>query len=219
MANSRYGISERYGNELSVRAYNLCIGLILLYGFVVNYVMVKYFSDVFAKWNLTLVLIGYFVLCIAGGLISAHSEKPFVSFIGYNMVVVPVGVIVSMILKELDTQVIINALWVTGGVIVVMLVLSTIKPEFFLSLGKVLFIALFVAIIVELIMLLLGKLPDGWWDKIIALLFALYLGYDWAKAQQKEHTLDNAVDSCVDLYMDIINIFVRSASSGSKSKD
>ena len=43
----------------------------------------------------------------------------------------------------------------------------------------------------------------------IAVIFALYIGYDWVKAQQYVHTLDNAVDSALDIYMDIINLFLR----------
>ena len=37
---------------------------------------------------------------------------------------------------------------------------------------------------------------------------------DWAKAQEKPKTLDNAVDSAVDLYLDIINLFVRLLGKG-----
>ena len=44
-----------------------------------------------------------------------------------------------------------------------------------------------------------------------------YIGYDWAKAQEKRKTLDNAVDSAVDLYLDVINLFVRLL--GSKDND
>ena len=54
-----------------------------------------------------------------------------------------------------------------------------------------------------------------------AILFALYIGHDHWKAQQFPKTLDNAVDSALDLYLDIINLFLRvlsSKSSSSRSK-
>ena len=33
--------------------------------------------------------------------------------------------------------------------------------------------------------------------------------YDWAKAQNNVKTLDNAIDSAVALYLDVINLFLR----------
>ena len=216
---AKYNESFDYGDELSLRAYNMLIGVILLYGFVVNYFMCKYFTNVFAEWNFTLVVIGYFVVAISGIIINRTSENPLVSFIGYNMVVVPVGVVLSLALKEYDTQAIMNAIIVTGGVTALMLVVSTIKPDVFLSMGRALLIALTCAVVIELLCLLFGIIMPGIWDALIAVLFALYIGYDWAKAQDDEHTLDNAVDACVDLYLDIINLLLRVLGSSSKSKD
>ena len=48
-----------------------------------------------------------------------------------------------------------------------------------------------------------------WIGIVMLVIFALYIGYDWVKAQQYVHTLDNAVDSALDIYMDIINLFLR----------
>ena len=47
--------------------------------------------------------------------------------------------------------------------------------------------------------------------------YYIIIGYDWAEAQTKAYTLDNAVDSVVGLYLDIINLFLRILSSSSKS--
>ncbi|MCR5192464.1 MAG: Bax inhibitor-1 family protein, partial [Bacteroidales bacterium] len=40
-------------------------------------------------------------------------------------------------------------------------------------------------------------------------LFSGYIGYDVAKSQAYPKTLDNAVDSALDIYLDIINLFIR----------
>ena len=61
---------------------------------------------------------------------------------------------------------------------------------------------------VEFIMILFGNVPK-WWDWVVALLFCGYIGYDWAEAQNNAKTLDNAIDSAVALYLDIINLFLR----------
>ena len=40
-------------------------------------------------------------------------------------------------------------------------------------------------------------------------IFSLYIGYDWARANTCAPTLDNAVDLAANLYLDIINLFLR----------
>jgi FtsH-binding integral membrane protein len=42
-----------------------------------------------------------------------------------------------------------------------------------------------------------------------AAIFALYIGYDYWRAQQFPKTLDNAIDCSLDIYLDIINLFIR----------
>ncbi len=94
-------VENRYG-ELSIRAYNVTIGLALLWGFAINVLMCKFCTDVFMSWNFTVVVIGYFIVAIAGIMMSTLSSSPFISFIGYNLVVLPVRVILSIALTEYD---------------------------------------------------------------------------------------------------------------------
>lgn len=203
--------------EMSMRSYNVAIGLTLLWGFAINLLMCLFFQDVFMSWNFTAVLIGYFISCIAGICMSKFSHNPFISFIGYNLVVLPVGVILSLALVGYSQISIMNALAVTTIVTIVMILLSTIFPDVFLSMGRVLGICLTVVIIAELIFLFLGTITPSLWDLAVALIFCGYIGYDWADAQKMPHTLDNAIDSVVGLYLDIINLFIRLLSAGSKS--
>jgi FtsH-binding integral membrane protein len=44
---------------------------------------------------------------------------------------------------------------------------------------------------------------------IAAALFSLYIGYDIYRSQNYPKTLDNAVDSALDIYMDMANLFIR----------
>lgn len=196
-------VASKKGN-LSIRAYNLVIGLVLIWGFAVNMLMCTFCTDIFMGWNPIAVIIGYFVVAIAGIAISKFSSNPFISFIGYNMVVVPVGVLLSIALTEYDQVSIMNALMVTTAVTIVMILLASIIPNVFLSMGKVLFACLLGVIIFELIFMLIGIATPSLWDIGVALSFCGYIGYDWADAQNKEYTLDNAVDSVVGLYLDIV---------------
>lgn len=211
-------VKERKNGELSLRAYNLTIGLVLLWGFVVNVLMCKFCTQTFMSWNFTAVVIGYFIVAIAGMLISQFSDNPFISFIGYNMVVLPVGVVLSIALAEYNKVSIINALLTTTFVTLIMIIIATIIPNIFLSMGKVLFVCLIGVVVCELIFMLIGFSTPSLWDFVVALIFCGYIGYDWAEAQTKAHTLDNAVDSVVDLYLDIVNLFLRILSSSSKSR-
>ena len=216
--NSDYGYSTvKTNGALELRTFNLAIGAILAWGFLVNAVMVKTCYDFFAQFNLWAILIGYFVCCIVGICMSKFSDNPLISFIGYNLVVVPIGVVLCLSLKDVESASIMHAALVTGGVTILMIAMACIWPDFFLGLGRVLFGALSAVVIIEISLLIWGKYTPSAWDWMVALLFAGYIGYDWAKAQNTDHTLDDAVDACVDLYLDIINLFIRILSASEKS--
>ena len=179
--------------ELSSKTYNTIIGLILLWGFAVNVIMCTFFQEVFSAWNPTAVLIGYFVTAIIGICMSEFSDNPIVSFIGYNLVVLPIGVVLSISLKDYYVSSIIQAFILTALITILMIIISNIKPEIFESMGETLFICLSGVIVIELIMMFVGIVTPQWWDWLVALLFCGYIGYDWSKAQEKQKTLETLV--------------------------
>lgn len=204
-------------DELSSRAYNLVIGVVLLWGFVINALMCIFCTDFFLKINPIAVITAYLVIAIVGIFTSTFSNNPFISFIGYNLVVLPVGMVLSILLEEYETISILNTCIITAIVTLIMIIIATIFPTIFLSIGKTLFTCLTAVIILEIICALLGIYMPTIWDILVALLFCGYIGYDWAVAQYEEKTLDSAVDTCVGLYLDIINLFIRIlAASGNK---
>ncbi len=190
--------------------YNLAIGLILLYGFGVNYLMIRFATPYFLDMNPILLIVAYFVLALIGMCMSRFSDSPLLSFIGYTLVVIPLGMVLCVCLAGYGATVIANTAIVTVLVTFVMTLCGTLFPRIFLSMERALGIALLVVIIVELICGLLLKfyLPTIW-DALVALIFCGYIGYDWANAQLRPHTLDNAIDACVGLYLDIVNLFLR----------
>lgn len=195
-------------DSLSAQQYNSIIGFALLWGFALNILIIHFFSDFFMRMNPILLIVLYFILALGGTAIASFSRNPVMSFIGYNLVVIPVGAVLSVCLSGYDPQIIVRAIIATGIVVIVMTVASMIYPQVFLSLGRVLFIALALAIIAEIILLLLGLNP-GWMDWLVVLIFCGYIGYDWARANAITKTADNAIDSVIHLYLDIINIFLR----------
>ena len=219
-ARTGYRASAYGDSEESLARYNLIIGAVLLYGFFVNYLMVKYCTQYFVNMNPVLMIVLYFVLAIAGTIISARSDRPIISFLGYNMVVVPLGMVLSVCLVGQSAVSILNAAIVTTLVTLVMMLLGWFFPKAFLSMGRALGIALIAVIVIELVCGLIFKLyMPTFWDVLVALIFCGYIGYDWAKAQQQPHTLDNAIDACVGLYLDIVNLFIRVVSVTSGRRD
>ena len=205
-------------DSIDARVYNLVIGGLLLYGFAVNALMVETLSGklrVLEKpWIL---LIVYLVLVICGTLL-ARSESPIISFLGYNLIVVPIGLLLTLTLPNYPRREVMSAIIVTGAVVVIMICAAMLKPNFFIKLGRTLFFALLVGIVGNFVAMLLGY-GGNVFNWAFVIIFSLYIGFDWSRAQVYPKTLDNAVDSAIDLYLDIINIFIRILSIMSRSDD
>ena len=195
--------------QVSDRLYNAIIGGVLLWGFLVNAFMCTYLVDIFIQWNYIVVIIGYFISCFIGIAMVHKSSNAIVSFIGYNFIVLPVGVLLTILLTQYDPGIVSRAVIATAAVTGVMLLMGTLFPQFFLSLGRILMFALIAVIVVELILVFLFKMDSSFIDWIVVAIFCGYIGYDWSVANQYQKTVNNAVDSAADLYLDIINLFIR----------
>ena len=180
-------------DRLSSRSFNLALTGMLAYGLLLNAVMVYYFAEPLTNmlvgvspWML---LLGYIVPTLVGVLLAAKSTNPLVSFIGYNLVVLPIGVMLTLIVPGFSAAVVTKA--------------------FFLGLGRTLFFALIIGIVAEIVATWLLGYRGALFDWLFVILFSGYIGYDVAKSQAYPKTLDNAVDSALDIYLDIINLFIR----------
>lgn len=190
--------------------YNFVIGLTLVWGFAVNFMMVSHIDpEAIANVNPWIFFIGYFASCFFGIYLFQRSSNPLVSFIGYNFVVVPFGLIINMVVSQYDPALVTEAIRITGLVTIAMMCLGTLFPAFFQKISGVLTIALLLVIVVELIEIFIFNTHHGILDWIVVLIFCGYIGYDWGRANQIPKTVDNAVDSAAALYMDIINLFLR----------
>jgi FtsH-binding integral membrane protein len=109
--------AESSGERIGAGTYNLVIGAVLFWGFLVNWIMVRSIPyETVASINPILFLIGYIVSCLAGIAIYTKSKSPAISFIGYNLVVVPFGLIINLVVYQYDPAVVLAAML---GVIVV----------------------------------------------------------------------------------------------------
>lgn len=202
--------SDSVGKELSEAVYNLTIGGVLFYGFLVNWLMVLFIPvRSIASINPIVFFIGYIACCWAGCAIFTKSDKPLVSFLGYNLVVIPFGFIINLVVSRYQPTVVIEAIRVTAMVTFLMMGLGALFPSFFRRISGALFVALIAAVIVECVQLFVFGVDVAWMDWVVALIFCGYIGYDWGRANSIPRTADNAVDSAAALYMDIVILFLR----------
>jgi FtsH-binding integral membrane protein len=201
---------DSHGSRISTNVYNLIIGLVLCWGFLVNWIMVKTIPfEAIAGISPWIFFIGYFASCFFGIYLFTKSDAPLVSFLGYNFVVVPFGLIVNLVVHQYDPAVVLDAIRITGLVTFVMMILGSMFPRFFQRIAGALAISLLVVIIVEVVEIYIFGIHHDILDWIVAVIFCGYIGYDWGRANSVPKTVDNAIDCAAALYMDIINLFLR----------
>ena len=198
------------GKILSPDVYNFVIGLTLVWGFLVNWLIVKFVPTGFIE-NISppVFLLFYFASCMGGVYMFNKSASPLISFAGYNLVAVPFGFVVNIVVARYNSDVVLDAIRITFIVTAIMMLMGTFYPRFFQKIYNVLTVTLTIVIIVELFDLYFLGIEHGIIDWIVVVIFCGYIGYDWGRANNIPKTLDNAVDSAAALYMDIINLFLR----------
>ena len=200
---------------ISARAYNGVICAVLLWGLLINYILclkVGSYTNLFPNMSPIVFLIGYVVLAIAGSLITFRAKSPVVAFLGFNLVVIPFGLVISTLVESYvvkgQSNVVTLAFLYTLLICVAMLATVIIFPRLFEKLGGALGAVLAGLILCEIVLLIfhVNQQVTCW---IAAGLFSLYLGYDIYRSQQYPKTVKNAMASALDIYMDLANIFIR----------
>ncbi len=205
--------------EISAGMYNLAIGLITALGFVVNFIMAYKFQTQILSLPIIGVIIAYFILTLAGSFITHRTQNPFVGIAAFLVMAVGMGLLLTFILAEYELSSVYMAFALTAVIAVVITILATIVPQFFLSLGPVLMISLLVSVAAELICTFLLHRNFQIFDYVIIVIFSGYIGYNFARSQQYRKTFNNAVASAADLYLDLVNVFIRILDIMGKSKD
>lgn len=214
-------VQNSTGQIVSPRTYNLVLGLTVLWGLGVNAIMCATMGDFAMSMNPIVFTIFYLVCAIAGIVIAAKSDNPVISFIGYNMVVIPLGLELTALVAAvggINTDIVLYAFIDTMLITAIMVVASLAFPNFFARIGGVLFAGLIGVLVVSLISTLLG-FSGVWISVICAVLFSFYIGYDFYRSQQYAMTIDNAVDSAIDIYMDIAILFMHLVEIFANNKD
>lgn len=200
-------------DSISARKFNTVMCAVLGWGFLFNAIIVYFFAEPLttlltgvSPWIL---LIGYLAVTVAGIVVAARSTNPLISFLGYNLVVLPIGIMLALLLPQFPVALVVKAMGLTAMVTLTMLVLAVARPQIFLGMGRTLLIALIVGLLAEVVATFLLGYRGAIFDWLFVIIFSGYIGYDISRAQIFPKTMDNAVDCALDIYLDIINLFIR----------
>ena len=201
-------VFERSGEStMSARGFYGALALIVAFGLWLSSLV----AAEFAAWQPSIVvtlLVGLGIP-ILGILIATKSDNPALSFIGYLMVAVPFGMLLGPTLNQYSPEVVQKAMFYTAATTLVMGTAGVLYPNFFSKIGGALFMALIGLVVVRLIGMFVPSLGNmSVIDSISAGIFSLYIGYDMHRASVMPHTMNNAVDAALSLYLDIINLFL-----------
>jgi len=197
---------------LSNVAFKTRLSFWIIFGLGVSSVLVY----VFQNWNPNIwvyLLVGL-VIPILGVVISMKSDDWAISALGYFLVVVGLGIIMGPTVGYFKTTVIINALFATFGITILMSILGISIKKDLSHWGYYLFFGLCTLLAVRIIQLFIPVTypNDSWWWRFVdyasAVLFSLYILYDWNRAMRVSYTKDNAVDCALAIYLDIANLFI-----------
>lgn len=199
---------ENTGQEISATTYNAIIGGMLVYGLGVSFFLGSVATGFAMSINPIAFLIGY-IVCAIAGIFIAHRGGTVAAFIGYNLIVLPLGVMLSLVLPAYGAQDVNTAILVTWVISIVMMGASMAFPKFFSRLGSALFISLICLIVADIVCGLFLHQAVTAVNMIACGIFALYIGYDWYLAFNQRRTAKNAILSALNLFLDIINLFLR----------
>lgn len=222
-------------NTISQSVFNLIMGGTILWGVFLNIAICFIAGNKFVNYiNINAngsviligILIGYLAISLVLLFLAYKSDNPFISFICFTGISLATGVLLMIYVPLFSTQDVIGAFILTAGTTVLMVIAGCIYPSLFLKMGRALLFALITMIVVNIIYIV-AQIVTGTSmntlgliiDVIIAGIFTLYIAYDFSKSQLYTRTVDNAIDSALDIYIDIVNLFMRILSILGRSKD
>lgn len=221
---------ERYGQQpfdgpiyregpapklISRRLYNVLLTGFVLLSFVImaacSYITGTYEFMLFMLRNPFVLTIGMLVGSIAGCIVMSigrSKESLPMGLIGYALFTLTFGFSTSLILGMYDMQTISLAFSATAGIMIVFGAAGIMFPEFFQRIQGVLITALVALFIVMLFLMFLG-VGQTFIDLAVIVIFCGFIGYDVFRASTAVPTVSNALWYAIDLYLDILNVFIR----------
>lgn len=212
---SPFDPARDHSAPLSRRAYNLVMGGLVMLGFGVIALCAAIASTpgfLFAVIdNYLAVTLGSLAASIAGVVvinIGMKREGFGMALGGYALVVCSIGFTTGLALPLYDLPSIANAAVGTALIAMLFTLLGASYPQVFARIQGVAVVSLLALLIVGAVGGLMG-MPLGWLDYAIILVFCGFIGYDTYRAQQCEPTVKMAIFNAVQIWLDLVNVFIR----------
>lgn len=212
---SPFDPARDHSTALSRRTYNLLMGGLVMLGFAVIALCAGLASTpgfLYAVLdNYPAVTIGSLVASIAGVVVinlGMKREGFGMALGGYALVVCSIGFTTGLLLPLYDLPSIANAAVGTALIAMLFTLLGASYPRVFARVQGVAVVSLLALLLVGLVGGLMG-MPLGWLDYAIILVFCGFIGYDTYRAQQCEPTVKMAIFNAVQIWLDLVNVFVR----------
>lgn len=133
-----------------------------------------------------------------------------IAMVVFAMWSIATGLMIGMSLMLVDENLGVLVLGITASIVFVTALIGMYSGIDFSAMGKWLFIGLIILVILN-VMRMFGKIK-GAKSKLFSffgvVLFTLYLVYDFNKIATSENDWINAMDISIDIYLDIINLFI-----------
>ena len=200
---------------ISARLFNLIMAGLIFLGFCVMGLGVGIVTNTgFMAWFDANGVLGL-ILLIGGPIVgivlmssAVKRQSVPLSLVGYALFVSTFGLFCSAALAQYDLPTINAAFMATAAITLVFGVLGLTFPHVFQRIIGVLVVALIALCVVQIAMALLGA-DQSWLDIAVIVVFCGFIGYDMHQASIIEPTLPNAVFMASNLFLDIMNIFIR----------
>lgn len=211
------GFEGTAAKRLSPRMFNLAVSGLIFLGFCVMGLGTYYTGTMdFAKAMSSVGgSFGFMVLTLVGTVAGifimsagASRQSAAISLVGYALFASTFGLLSSVALVRYDLPTINTAFAATAAITFVFGALGVTFPQVFKRVGGVCCGVLMALLLVEIVLAVMG-VSQTITDYIVVIVFAGFIGYDTYTATQVEPTLPNAVMVATNLFMDIINVFLR----------
>lgn len=180
------------------------------------------------SWAMTWpLLIITFLGMLGGVLFFTLVNNPLASGFGVALMSICAGLMIGPVIATYNVAVVLQAIMITGGIVVTMSVVGIMFPNVFIGMGPYLLAGLTLLIFAsfaQIIFIALGfeaavNMPILAWIGIG--IFTLYVGFDWSRSLSLPLTVDNAIDAAGAITLDAVNIFLRVLQllGGKSSKD
>ncbi len=186
------------------KLYWISLIIILISSFLINFLVSIFFDT---KTIMSNNFIEMFASSIIGILLTKFSSKAIISYIGYLMVIIPVGIGIAAYAPEYSYLMIIKSVYLTTILILFMIFIGFFLSNFFISINEILFVT-FISLIIAKFIIINRETTFVIKDWIIATISLGFIASTYITALEEDKAkINNAISRAIIFYYSIIILF------------